>query len=199
MELVVQAFEVAGVAILAVGSLTALIGARWSWPRGAQSAYERARQDVGRAVLLGLEVLIIADIVQTITIDPTLESAVTLALIVVVRTFLSFSLEIELEGVVRGCSGTPMTERAVTDPHHGAPMCGNAMMTGGISACSQVLFDPPGVKHARPLPCCLARSRRCRSSANCSRFEVADRTAVAPEPGVHPTSARGCDQGFRGR
>jgi hypothetical protein len=50
--------------------------------------------------ILGLEVLIIADIVQTITIDPTLESAVALALIVVVRTFLSFSLEIELDGVV---------------------------------------------------------------------------------------------------
>ena len=44
--------------------------------------------------------LIIADIVQTITIDPTLESALALGLIVVVRTFLSFSLEIELEGVV---------------------------------------------------------------------------------------------------
>ena len=64
------------------------------------STYKRARHDVGRAILLGLEVLIIADIVQTITIDPTLESAVTLALIVVVRTFLSFSLEIELDGIV---------------------------------------------------------------------------------------------------
>ena len=55
---------------------------------------------MGRAILLGLEILIIADIVQTITIDPTLESAVTLGVIVLVRTFLSFSLEIELEGVV---------------------------------------------------------------------------------------------------
>jgi uncharacterized membrane protein len=101
MELVVKAFEVAGVAILAVGSLAALVGAAMSVSRGARtSAYKRARQDVGRAILLGLEVLIIADIVQTITIDPTLESAVTLALIVVVRTFLSFSLEIELEGIV---------------------------------------------------------------------------------------------------
>jgi uncharacterized membrane protein len=63
-------------------------------------AYEAARQGVGRAILLGLEILIIADIVQTITIDPTLESALTLGVIVLVRTFLSFSLEIELEGVV---------------------------------------------------------------------------------------------------
>ena len=64
------------------------------------AAYQTARRGIGRAVLLGLEVLIIADIVQTITIDPTFESAVILGLIVLVRTFLSFSLEIELEGVV---------------------------------------------------------------------------------------------------
>ena len=51
-------------------------------------------------MLLGLEVLIIADIVQTITIEPTMESAAILGIIVLVRTFLSFSLKIELEGVV---------------------------------------------------------------------------------------------------
>ena len=62
-------------------------------------AFHRAREGVGRAILLGLEILIIADIIQTITIDPTLESAATLGVIVLVRTFLSFSLEIELEGV----------------------------------------------------------------------------------------------------
>ena len=101
MELVVKAFEVSGVAILAIGSLVALVGAAVSVSRGGRrSAYEQARQDVGRAILLGLEVLIIADIVQTITIDPTLESTLTLALIVAVRTFLSISLEIELDGVV---------------------------------------------------------------------------------------------------
>jgi uncharacterized membrane protein len=99
MERVVQAFEISGVGILAVGSLAALVGAARAVARGERRvAYERARQDVGRAVLLGLEVLIIADIVQTVTIDATIESAVTLALIVLVRTFLSFSLEIEIDG-----------------------------------------------------------------------------------------------------
>jgi uncharacterized membrane protein len=98
---VVRAFEIAGVAILAIGSLIAMAGAGAALLRGnGEVAYERARHDVGRAILLGLEVLIIADIVKTITIDPTLESALTLGVIVVVRTFLSFSLEIELEGVV---------------------------------------------------------------------------------------------------
>ena len=124
MERVVQAFEIAGVGILAIGSLAALIGAARSLLHGErQVAYERARQDVGRAVLLGLEVLIIADIVQTITIDATIESAVTLALIVLVRTFLSFSLEIELEGVVpwhRRRRDNDRSERAVAAPHDGA-------------------------------------------------------------------------------
>ena len=101
MEHVVKAFEIAGVCVLAVGSLIALYNAARALSRGERRvAYQRARQDVGRTVLLGLEVLIIADIVQTITIDPTLESAATLGLIVLVRTFLSFSLEIELDGIV---------------------------------------------------------------------------------------------------
>jgi uncharacterized membrane protein len=65
-----------------------------------EGAFERVRQAIGRAILLGLEVLIIADIVLTITVDTTLESALTLGLVVLVRTFLSFSLEIELEGTL---------------------------------------------------------------------------------------------------
>jgi uncharacterized membrane protein len=101
MELVVAAFEIAGIAILAVGSLRALVVAARTWLGGGRAGvYERARQQVGQAILLGLEVLIIADIVQTVTIDATIESAATLGLIVLVRTFLSFSLEIELDGVV---------------------------------------------------------------------------------------------------
>jgi uncharacterized membrane protein len=111
MELAVKTFEVAGVGILAVGSLVALVGAANVVIRGdRRTAYERARHDVGRAILLGLEVLIIADIVETITIDPTLKSALTLAIVVLVRTFLSFSLEVELGGVV------PWRKRARREP-----------------------------------------------------------------------------------
>jgi uncharacterized membrane protein len=101
MERVVQGFEVVGVAILAIGSLVALVIALTAFLHGdRRSAYAGARRNVGRAVLLGLEVLIIADIVQTVTIDATAESALVLGVIVLVRTFLSFSLEIELDGVV---------------------------------------------------------------------------------------------------
>ena len=101
MEQVAEGFEVAGVAILVVGSLLAFVSAALELRRGsAQAAYQRARQGVGRAILLGLEVLIIADIVLTITVDRTFDSAITLGIIVLVRTFLSFSLEIELEGTL---------------------------------------------------------------------------------------------------
>ena len=101
MELVVHGFEIGGVAILVLGSLGACAQALWSYRRtGTRRAYESARRNVGRAILLGLEFLIIADIVLTITVDPTLEGALALGLIVLVRTFLSFSLEVELEGTL---------------------------------------------------------------------------------------------------
>jgi uncharacterized membrane protein len=97
---VVLGFEAVGVLVLALGAAGALAGAGLAWLQGQRAgAYVRARRDVGRAILLGLEILIIADIVQTITIDPTFESTVALGIIVLVRTFLSFSLDIELEGV----------------------------------------------------------------------------------------------------
>ena len=99
MELVVHGFEIAGVGILALGALAAFVRAALSYrSRGWRRTYEEARRNVGRAILLGLELLIIADIVMTITVDPTLKSAAALGLIVLVRTFLSFSLEVELEG-----------------------------------------------------------------------------------------------------
>jgi len=67
---------------------------------GGPAAYVVLRRNLGRAILLGLEVLIIADIVRTITLDPTVGNALTLGLIVLVRTFLSFSLEIEIDGTL---------------------------------------------------------------------------------------------------
>ena len=101
MELVVHGFEIGGVAVLVLGALGAFAHAAVVARRhGLTTAYETARRSVGRAILLGLELLIIADIVLTITVDATLESALALGLIVIVRTFLSFSLEVELEGTL---------------------------------------------------------------------------------------------------
>lgn len=109
---VVQGFEVAGVTVLVVGSVYAFGRFLLGLVRGrGQEAYEGVRQRVGRSILLGLEILIIADIVQTITVDPTFQSALTLGIIVLVRTFLSFSLEIELEGVVPWRRGSRRPDR----------------------------------------------------------------------------------------
>jgi uncharacterized membrane protein len=99
MILAVHAFEVAGVAVLVVGSVAALVIALREVRRGAP-AFGALRRNLGRTILLGLEILIVADIILTITIDLTPESAITLGIIVLVRTFLSFSLEIELEGAL---------------------------------------------------------------------------------------------------
>ena len=62
-------------------------------------AYRQLRQRLGRAILLGLEVLIIGDIVRTIIVDPTVESVAVLGMIVIIRIALSFSLEVEIDGV----------------------------------------------------------------------------------------------------
>jgi len=113
MENVVRGFEVAGVGVLVVGSVLAFARFVLELVRHSlDEAYGGVRQRVGRAILLGLEILIIADIVQTITIDPTLESAITLGVIVLVRTFLSFSIEIELEGVVPWRRGSEKPDRS---------------------------------------------------------------------------------------
>ncbi len=112
MEAVVRGFEFGGVAILVVGSLMAAAWAVFSYRRvGGRKAYEEARRNIGRAILLGLEFLIIADIVMTITVDPTLESAAALGVIVLVRTFLSFSLEVELEGSLPWRRGSARSEK----------------------------------------------------------------------------------------
>src|SRR2546423_6549960 len=65
----------------------------------AERAYKGLRRNLGRCILLGLEVLIVADIVRTIIVDSTLESVAVLGVIVVIRIVLSFSLEVEIDGV----------------------------------------------------------------------------------------------------
>ena len=99
MKGAVTAFEAAGVAVMVYGSLVVLLKALLALVRGGEGkVYEPARQGIGRAILMGLEILIIADIIETVTLEPTFESALFLGTIVLVRTFLSFSLEIELKG-----------------------------------------------------------------------------------------------------
>jgi uncharacterized membrane protein len=97
----VKAFEVLGVLILIVGGLIALVGCIFELARGedASRVFDDVRARLGRAILLGLEILVVADIIRTIVVSPTLSSALTLGLIVVVRIALSFAIDVEVDGV----------------------------------------------------------------------------------------------------
>jgi uncharacterized membrane protein len=92
--------ELAGVAIIAVGAVFTLIqfARRLARDKDPTAAIAAFRSSLGRAILLGLEFLIAADIINTVAVTPTLMSVAVLAGIVAIRTFLSFSLELEIEG-----------------------------------------------------------------------------------------------------
>ena len=99
-HLIATAIEVVGVAIIVVGALlaSALFLYRGFGTGGWEKAYESFRADLGRGILLGLEFLVAGDIIGTVAVAPTFESLGVLAAIVLIRTFLSFSLEVEIEG-----------------------------------------------------------------------------------------------------
>jgi uncharacterized membrane protein len=99
MQLAVHGFEALGVLVLVVGSFAAVVIGIGDVRRG-DHAFQTVRRNLGRVIVFGLEILIVADIIATVTIDPTPSSAIALGIIVLVRTFLSFSLEIELDGVL---------------------------------------------------------------------------------------------------
>ena len=87
----------AGVLAIALGLVVALVRFAVSGSRDADG-YHRLRQDLGRGILLGLEFLVAADIIRTVAVTPTLEGVLVLGLIVLIRTFLSMALQVELEG-----------------------------------------------------------------------------------------------------
>ena len=101
IETVGKAVDIAGVAVIVCGALvtTGLFAHRLLRRRSEFPAtYRSYRQSLGRAILLGLEFLVAGDIIRTVAVSPTFTSMGVLAVIVLVRTFLSFSLEVELEG-----------------------------------------------------------------------------------------------------
>ncbi|KRE78275.1 DUF1622 domain-containing protein [Arthrobacter sp. Soil763] len=105
IETVGRFMDFAGVAVMVVGALVSLpLALRGFQPRrlpaGVEplSVYRSYRQLLGRSILLGLELLVAADIIRTVAVTPTFESVGVLAIIVLIRTFLSFSLELEITG-----------------------------------------------------------------------------------------------------
>jgi uncharacterized membrane protein len=101
MDHVAEGFEVLGTLVLVVGAVAApwTAGAVWRRTHMGNASYRTLREMFGAALLLGLEVLVAADLIRTVAVTPTLEGVGVLGLIVLIRTFLSFSLEIEIEGV----------------------------------------------------------------------------------------------------
>lgn len=99
MEVVARVFEAAGVFVIIVGVVHTffdLLIRRFEWG----TVYDDARRSFGRPLILGLEILVAADVIQTVTVDLSLESIATLGVLVLVRVVLSFSLDIEVDGMV---------------------------------------------------------------------------------------------------
>lgn len=101
MDHVAQAFEALGAVVLVVGVVWSVVLATIAWRRSGspQRAYTALRQSFGGALLLSLEVLVAADLIRTVAVAPTVTNVLVLGLIVLIRTFLSISLETEIEGV----------------------------------------------------------------------------------------------------
>lgn len=120
MEVAVRVFESVGVAVLAAGLVLAVVVAVVALRTGPgyRPAYQLSRQVLGGSILLSLEILVAADLIRTVTIELSLESVAVLGLIVVIRTVLSFSIEIEIEGVApwkRALLAGPVGVTAVAD------------------------------------------------------------------------------------
>lgn len=101
MLVVAQAFEIVAAAILVIGLIAAFVLAGRTYLRthDGRATYTLLRQFFGGVLLLGLEVLVAGDLIRTVAVAPTLDNVLVLGIIVLIRTFLSFSLEIEIEGV----------------------------------------------------------------------------------------------------
>jgi uncharacterized membrane protein len=100
-ERATQVFEVSGVLSMVVGFLFAfaLAVAVWARTRDGGRAFKTLRNSLGGAILLGLELLVAADIVKTVTSTPSLTDAAVLGMIVLIRTVLSITIEVEVDGV----------------------------------------------------------------------------------------------------
>ncbi len=131
MDHIAQLFEAIGAVVLLGGLfLSAALGARaLRRSRDGALAYQVLRESFGGVILMGLEILVAADLIRTVAVAPTLLNVSTLGLIVLIRTFLSFSLEVEIEGV-------PPWRRAAT--------FGSRHVLRAAQRPVDPPFDPPG-------------------------------------------------------
>ncbi|KRF08960.1 hypothetical protein ASH00_04595 [Arthrobacter sp. Soil782] len=100
METAGKIVDAAGVFAIVLGAIVATLFAAYGLLKRqhGDDVYQKYRKGLGRSILLGLELLVAADIIRTVAVAPTFQSVGVLALIVLIRTFLSFSLELEITG-----------------------------------------------------------------------------------------------------
>lgn len=98
IEYTAKFIEVAGVLVIVVGTLVSLFKYLTSRQKSSKRSYKLLRQELGKGILLGLEILVAADIIATVVTEPTLDKVLILGVIVIIRTFLSLSIELEIEG-----------------------------------------------------------------------------------------------------
>lgn len=132
MDDVARAFEALGALVLAAGAMWSFLLAGQAWHRSghARQGYTLLRQAFGGTLLLGLEILVAADLIRTIAVAPTVTNVLILGLIVLIRTFLSFSLETEMTGMPpwrRGAaSGAGLIRQAAASTPKPQPPAGKA-------------------------------------------------------------------------
>ena len=98
IEFIGNVMDGMGVLVLIVGALYSMAALLLRRQVGADDPYNSCRKNMGKAILLGLELLVAADIIRTVVVAPTMSNVLILGLVVLIRTFLSMSLQVELEG-----------------------------------------------------------------------------------------------------
>ena len=96
IEYIAKGVEILGIATIVIGIFIAFF--KYFKPNNDTDGFKTLRCSLGRAILLGLEILVAADIIATVVTEPTMEKVLSLGLIVLIRTFLSFSIQMEIEG-----------------------------------------------------------------------------------------------------
>src|SRR5215813_15346751 len=139
-----MAIDAAGVVIIVAGTAIGFVASAVRLSRRESDVYRRFRQQLSRAILLGLELLVAGDIVRTVAASPSLTGVAILAAIVLIRTFLSFSLEVEITG------RWPWQKREITAPLNQVPTIaeGDCLMIAGVEQggrAGQLNGGPSGV------------------------------------------------------
>jgi uncharacterized membrane protein len=127
MDVIARGVEIIGIVTLVLGLAAALVrpGLVLTGGPGVKEVYRIVRTVFGRSILLGLEFLLAADIIRTVAVQPSLENVAVLGLIVLIRTFLSSSLEVEIDGrwpwqhAFLGRTAPLPASRVVSDPRRG--------------------------------------------------------------------------------